>query len=295
MPPSDTTVGVVGLGEIGRGLASSIQKAGLPLAVYDVRPEAAQRFAAGAEVCGDLEGIGRLARVLVVAVLTDSQVLEVLDPRAGALATMAEGTTVVLVSTVSIETVRRVADWAGDRGVGVVDCGVSGGATAAAEGHLVSMVGGSDDDVEKARPAIEAFSELVVRMGPIGSGQRAKLARNLIQYASWLAAFEGQRLAEAAGIDLAKLAEVVRVSDRRIGGVSTLMFRSTTAPFGEADDAGLVGAMASAAALAHKDLGAAISLGRELGVRLPAAELADSYADAVFGVGPAPRPEGERT
>lgn len=294
MPVSDTTVGVVGLGEIGRGLASSIQKAGIPLAVYDVRPEAARQFDAGAQVCDDLEAIGRAARVLVVAVLTDSQVLEVLDPQKGALAAMGEGSTVVLVSTVSIDTVRRVAEWAAGRGVGVVDCGVSGGAAAAAEGHLVSMVGGSDEDVEKVRPAIEAFSELVVRMGPIGSGQRAKLARNLIQYASWLAAFEGQRLAEAAGIDLSKLAEVVRVSDRRIGGVSTLMFRSTTAPFADTDDAGLVAAMTSAAALAHKDLGAAISLGRELGVELPAAQLADSYADAVFGVGPAPGPKGER-
>lgn len=293
MPVSDTTVGVVGLGEIGRGLASSIQKAGMRLAVYDVRPEATRQFAAGADVCRDLDAIGRAARVLVVAVLTDEQVLEVLDPRSGALAAMAEGSTVVLVSTVSIDTVRRVAEWAGDRGVGVVDCGVSGGATAAAEGHLVAMVGGSDEDVERARPAIEAFSELVVRMGPVGSGQRAKLARNLIQYGSWLAAFEGQRLAEAAGIDLSKLAEVVRVSDRRIGGVSTLMFRSTTAPFSEADDAGLVAAMTSAAALAHKDLRAAMALGRELGVCLPAAELADSYADAVFGVGTAPRPEGE--
>lgn len=293
MPVSDTTVGVIGLGEIGRGLASSIQKAGMPLAVYDVRPEAAEKFADGSEVCGDLEGVGRLARVLVVAVLTDSQVLEVLDPRTGALAAMAEGSTVVLVSTVSIDTVRRVAEWTVGRRIGVVDCGVSGGAAAAAEGHLVAMVGGSDEDVERARPAIEAFSELVVRMGPIGSGQRAKLARNLIQYASWLAAFEGQRLAEAAGIDLSKLAEVVRVSDRRIGGVSTLMFRSTTAPFSDADDAGLVAAMTSAAALAHKDLGAAIALGRELGVELPAAELADSYADAVFGVGRAPGSEGE--
>jgi 3-hydroxyisobutyrate dehydrogenase-like beta-hydroxyacid dehydrogenase len=122
-------------------------------------------------------------------------------------------------------------------------------------------------------------------MGPLGAGLRAKLARNIAQYGSWLAAYEAQRLAEAAGIELSRLAEVIRASDKRIGGVSTLMFRSTVAPFSPDDDAGLVNAMRAAAVLAHKDLGAALSLAGELGVELPMARLADLEADAVFGVG----------
>ena len=75
-------------------------------------------------------------------------------------------------------------------------------------------------------------------MGPLGAGLAAKLARNLVQYGSWLAAYEGQVLAEAAGIELAKLATVIKASDARIGGASTLMFRTTVAPFTDADDRG---------------------------------------------------------
>ncbi|HVA74798.1 MAG TPA: NAD(P)-binding domain-containing protein [Acidimicrobiales bacterium] len=288
--PRKTIAGVIGLGEIGRGLASAIDKAGIPLAVHDVRTDAMRPFADRAHVCTDLAEIGSMSDVLVVAVVTDDQVLEVLDPSSGAAASMREGSTVVVVSTVRLETVRRLCDLLAVSGIGVVDCGVSGGASAAADGALVSMVGGSDTDVDRAAPVIDAFSSRVVRMGPPGAGQQAKLARNLIQFGAWLAAFEGQRLAEQAGIDLSKLAEVVKASDERIGGVSTLMFRSTTAPFGQSDDQGLVAAMESGASLAHKDLRAALDLGDELGVDLPLARLAQSHVDAVFGVGPLPAP-----
>ena len=122
-------------------------------------------------------------------------------------------------------------------------------------------------------------------MGPFGTGLAAKLARNLVQYGSWLAGYEGQVLAEAAGIDLAKLAQVIRASDARIGGASTLMFRSTVAPFAPSDDAGLVGAMRSAADLAHKDLRAALDLAEELDVDLPLAAMTDNRCDDIFGVG----------
>jgi len=123
-------------------------------------------------------------------------------------------------------------------------------------------------------------------MGPLGAGLQAKLARNLVQYGSWLAAYEGQVLAEAAGIELAKLAEVIRASDKLIGGASTLMFRRSVAPFTPDDDAGLVKAMEAAAALAHKDLRAALEQAEAHGVALPLAAMAEARADALFGVGP---------
>jgi 3-hydroxyisobutyrate dehydrogenase len=130
-------------------------------------------------------------------------------------------------------------------------------------------------------------------MGPLGAGLQAKLARNLVQYASWLAAYEAQVLAEAAGIELAKLAQVIKASDARIGGASTLMFRRTVAPFTDEDDAGLVGAMRTAATLAHKDLRGAMELGDALGIDLPLAAMTDARADALFGIGPDVRRDGE--
>ena len=127
-------------------------------------------------------------------------------------------------------------------------------------------------------------------MGPLGAGLSAKLARNLVQYGSWLAAYEGQVLAEAAGIDLALLARAIRASDRRIGGAATLMFRPTVAPLRPdvPTEVGLIEPMGAAARLAHKDLRAASELADALGVAVPVARLTDAYCEAIFGVGPTP-------
>jgi 3-hydroxyisobutyrate dehydrogenase-like beta-hydroxyacid dehydrogenase len=150
------------------------------------------------------------------------------------------------------------------------------------------MVGGDPAVIERVGPVFDAISSLTVTMGPFGTGLAAKLARNLITYGSWLAAYEGQKLAEAAGIPLAQLAEVVKASDVHIGGASRLMFRSTVAPFTEEDDRGLVGAMQAGASLAHKDLQAALDLAGSLEVDLPLAAMTQQRTDEIFGLGGSP-------
>jgi 3-hydroxyisobutyrate dehydrogenase-like beta-hydroxyacid dehydrogenase len=294
---SPPTVGVIGLGDIGSGVAAGLVRAGVDLVVCDIRPESTAPFAESGRVASDPAELGRLVDVVVVAVVTDEQVLAVLDGPSGALAGARPGTTVLIVSTVAPSTVARVAELASAYDVSVADCGVSGGPSSAAEGALISMIGGDDDVVEKIRPVLDAFSSLVVRMGPLGAGLQAKLARNLVQYASWLAAYEAQVLAEAAGIELSKLAQVIKASDARIGGAATLMFRQTAAPFTSDDDAGLVRAMRTAATLAHKDLRGALELADSLGIELPLAAMTDARADALFGIAPdvtsAPRTQAE--
>ena len=81
----------------------------------------------------------------------------------------------------------------------MVDCGVSGGPAAAATGELVCMVGGDPAVVDRLAPLFDAIGSLTVTMGPFGTGLAAKLARNLVTVRQWLAAYEGQVLAEAAG------------------------------------------------------------------------------------------------
>jgi 3-hydroxyisobutyrate dehydrogenase-like beta-hydroxyacid dehydrogenase len=279
-----TTVGVIGLGAIGAGVASGMARAGLDLVVNDVFPAATEPFADLARVAQSPTELGSLCDVVVVAVVDDAQVNDVLLGPDGALSTLRPGSTVVLVSTVSIPTVRALADAAAERSIDVVDCGVTGGPAAAASGELVSMVGGAPDVIERITPVLDAYSSLVVHMGPAGAGLQAKLARNVVQYGTWLAAFEGQKLAEAAGVDLSKLAAVIKASEPRTGGTTALMFRATVAPFGPQDDARIVSAMATAAKLCHKDVGAALSLAEDLGVSLPMAALLDDQCDAIFGI-----------
>ena len=285
-----TTVGVIGLGDIGRGVADGVLRAGLGLVVCDLRPEATAPYAGRAHVAAGPPEVGERSDVVVVVVLDDAQVRGVLDGAGGAVGTMAAGSVVLVLSTVAPETVQAVAAVAARRDVDVLDCGVSGGPQAAAEGALVAMVGGDGAVVERVRPVIDAFAQLVLHMGPLGAGLKAKLARNLVQYASWLAAYEAQVLAEAAGIELGKLAEAIRTSDREIGGSSRLMFRHTAAPFPPGTDRGILDLMEAGARLAHKDLRAAIELGASLGLPMALAHMTEARTDAVFGL--APDPEG---
>jgi 3-hydroxyisobutyrate dehydrogenase len=284
-------VGVIGLGDIGAGVAANFEKAGFELSVCDVRAEATALFEGRAHIAASPAELSARCEVVVVAVVSDAQLESVVAGPEGVLAGITPGAgaaQILVLSTVGIETVRRMAESASAAGSELVDCGVSGGPVAAAEGKLVAMVGGTDEAVERVRPVIEAFASLVLHMGPAGAGLQAKLSRNIVQYGSWLAAFEGQRLAEAAGIELAKLAQAIRESDAMIGGASRLMFRETVEPFDETADHRLVEAMRAGANLAHKDLRAALELAGDLGVSLPLTELTEELCDPVFGLGEIP-------
>ena len=254
----------------------------------DIRDEALTDFAGRASTTTSPSALAERSNIIVVAVVNDAQVLTVTTGDDGVLGSAAPGTVLVIVSTISPAALAAVAAAAKAADVRVIDCGVSGGPTAAATGELISMVGGAEEDIAEAAVVLEAMSSLVVRMGDLGTGLLAKLARNVVQYGGWLAAYEGQRIAEAGGIELAKLAQVIRASDAKIGGAATLMFRPTVAPFGPDDHEGLVASMAAGAALAAKDLAAALEAAAELGLALPGVEVTASHIDAVFGVGGGP-------
>ena len=107
--------------------------------------------------------------------------------------------------------------------------------------------------------------------GPIGAGTKFKLARNLMHFVAFTAATEAQRLAEAAGLDLVELGEVVRHTDAITGGPGAIMHRDTTAPIAEDDF--WHGVFEHVRALGEKDLRFAIALADELGVDVPLARL----------------------
>jgi 3-hydroxyisobutyrate dehydrogenase len=280
-----SVVGVIGLGAIGDGVASSLVREGFPVVVCDVRSEATDPYRDRATVAGSPADLVRQSDVVVVAVVNDDQVHAVLSGADGGLAAADPDTTFIIVSTISIPCVEAIGAEAAALGVPVLDCGVTGGPSSAATGELVCMVGGDASAIERVRAVFDAIGSLTVAMGAFGSGLAAKLARNLVTYGSWLAAYEGQRLAEAAGIELSRLAAVIKASDPRIGGASTLMFRPTVAPFTQDDDKGLVDAMRAASQLAHKDLAAALQLAADLQIDLPLAEMTDQRCDQIFGVG----------
>jgi 3-hydroxyisobutyrate dehydrogenase len=269
-----TSVGFVGLGNIGRPMALRLaevqEAAGLALTVYDVAPEpVAALRAAGAEVAASVAELAGRVDVLCVMVRDDEQVRDVLGQ---ALGTARDGLVVVVHSTVAPATPRQLEITAAQHGVLLVDAPVSGGAMGAAAGTLAVLVGGSEEAFAAARPALDALGSKVVHAGPIGAGTAFKLARNLMHFVAFTAATEAQRLAEAAGLDLRALGDVVRHTDAITGGPGAIMHRETARPIPAGDF--WEGVLGHVADLGEKDLRHATALAASLGVDTPLADLA---------------------
>ena len=173
---------------------------------------------------------------------------------------------IVIHSTIAPTTPAELEAGAGST---VLDAPVSGGPMGAADGSLAIMVGGSDDAFATARPTLDVIGSKVVHAGPLGSGTRMKLARNLIHFVAFTAVTEAQQLAEAAGLDLLALGDVVRHTDAITGGPGAIMHRDTAAPI--APDDFWHGVFEHVRALGEKDLSFAIALADELGVDVPLA------------------------
>jgi len=263
-------VGFIGLGNIGKPMALRLAACHLDLRVFDVAAEPlAELEAAGVRVAASVAELAADVDVLCVMVRDDDQVRDVLGEALGGLR---EAAVVVIHSTVAPATPRQLAITAERHGVLLVDAPVSGGSMGAEAGTLAFMVGGTAEAYAACEPTLALMGAKVVHAGPIGSGTTMKLARNLMHFVAFTAATEAQRLAEAAGLDLVELGQVVRHTDAITGGPGAIMHRETTAPL--APDDFWHGVFEHVTALGEKDLGFAIELADKLGVDVPLAELA---------------------
>ena len=280
-PP--TGVGFIGLGQIGAPMATRLLAWPDGLTVCDVVPEPTAPFAdAGAHVAATPAAVAARAGVISLMVRDDAQVTEVLLGSDGIVEAAAPGTVVAIHSTVEAATPARLRDEALRHHVEIVDAPVSGGFMGAHEGTLAIMVGGSDTAMAAVREPFALMGTLVAHLGDVGAGTRAKLARNLITFASFAAVGEAARLAEAAGVDLGALGDVVRHSDAVTGGPGAVMLRGQTGPI--PDDDGLRAIFAHTRELGEKDLRLALDLGAETGTDLPIARQALERLAEALGV-----------
>ena len=276
-----TRLGIIGLGDMGGAIAEGVLTGQwddeVAVVGYDISAEAMERFT---ELGGTpAASVGELARqvdLVAVVVIDDAQVSQVCRGDDGAIAGAVEsGALVAVHSTVLPATVVELAAEAGEAGVALIDAPVTGGTYAARSRDLVVFCGGDEAHTEQGRPHFERYGGMVVNVGPLGAGLRAKVARNLISYAEMAVAFEAISLAAAADVDLKAFADIVSYSDRNIGphmGVFTRPIVYPPPAFG-----------GSFTRIAHKDLGGALALGEELGVELPITALVDQHIDAAFG------------
>ena len=272
-----TTIGFIGLGNIGAAMAQRLPAESLW--VHDIRAEAVTSFVERGAHPGSPQDLAAACDVISIVVLTDVQVRSVVGEL---LEDAGPGTVIAIHSTIERRTAPQLAEAAARQGVYVIDAPVSGGAAGAAAGRLAVMVGGERQAYETAKPVFRHWADLVLHVGPAGAGTHCKLARNLLTFAGFAAAAEASKLAEAAGIDLGQLAAVVRQSDTVSGGPGAIMVRASPAELDPAD--GLRPIFEHTAALGEKDLALALAMGEALGVDLPFAALARQTLAAALGV-----------
>ncbi len=270
-------VGVIGLGTIGSGVAICLARAGMLAAVYDVRANAADGLKGVPPLAGSPAEVARVCDTVVIAVVNVAQVIDVLSGPEGVLAAARPGLNVVLVSTVALNDLARIRALTDAAGVGLADCGVTGGRYAREKG-LIALVGADDALFAAVKPVLEAFTKAVVHMGGPSAGMAGKIARNVIFFGCLRAGYEGAALARAAGVDIAKLAHVVENSEEGTGGPMMLMGRPD--PSTDPKEAARREYIRN---LMNKDLEAALELGKALGVPLPLVELTRASDRAVVG------------
>ena len=272
-------VGLIGVGNMGRGMSRNILKAGHQLTMYDVRSEAMEALVQeGADAAESPRAVGVAADTVFIMVLNVEQVKAALLGEDGLLAGLNPGSTVICTATIGRSQVMEVGELVTAKGVNIVDAPVSGGAPGAAAGTLTMMVAADGKAFAAAKPVLEAVGRDIYHVGEdIGMGQTVKSALAVLIGTTYAGIFEALTLAVKAGVAPETLRDVVSTSV-----VGNFLFRDTTENILARNFKGQsnIGTM-------YKDLSLAKSMANDCGVPLFAA----SAAFELFQAGKAVNPE----
>jgi 3-hydroxyisobutyrate dehydrogenase len=203
-------VGIIGLGNMGGRIAARVAAGGIAVRGFDTDP--ARAPAAGVEAFPTLQAlVGESDAVLLS--LPDSAVVEsVVESPDGLLAHARDGQIVVDLSTSHPSSTIRLAELLAERGVTLLDAGISGGAAAAERGTLTIMAGGDGQALERVRSILETFSGRIFHMGAVGSGHTTKILNNFLNGVTLAATAEVMVAARLAELDLRRVLEVINAS-----------------------------------------------------------------------------------
>ncbi len=278
-------VGIVGIGDMGSGLARNLIKAGFMVSGYDLKPDRLRDFTQmGGSACASSAEVGAASDVVFVMVMNGSEVTEVVfgpDGNTGLASTLPAGATIVLTATIKPREARDLAAALADHDILIVDTPVSGGRPGADGGALTLMAAGSDAALAKAQGPMEAISGTIHRVGTeIGEGQTVKACLQSLIGSIFSGAFEATALAAKAGVPGQVLFDVFSTSAAGCGitnaAVGSVMARKFE------DTGSHINTM-------HKDLTISLDLAMELGVPLFTA----STAMQMFQAGRTRHPDGD--
>ena len=193
-------IAFIGLGHMGSGMAPNLAQAGHEVRAFDLVPEVvAHAVGKGCTAASSTAEAARDADVVITMLPAAKHVRAVYHDDIAPNAK--PGTLLIDCSTIDVASAREVGEGLQKLGFEFVDAPVSGGIAAAAGGSLTFMVGGTDEQFEKARPFLEPMAKAVIHAGQLGAGQAAKICNNMILGATMVATCEAFVLAQKLGLD----------------------------------------------------------------------------------------------
>lgn len=274
------SVGFIGLGNMGMGMAKNILQKGLELTVYDIRKEPLKELAQlGAQIAKFPREVGERSDVVFVMVLDGAQVKEVVLGKRGLLEGMKPGSTIICTATIMRSEMIEVANAVTKKGIKIIDSPVSGGAPGAAAGTLTMMVAAKKDVFESSKGVLQTVGKDIYHVGEEpGMGQTVKAALEAIVGASFTAIFEALVLGAKAGVKPEVLYQVISTSM-----VGSALFRYTAKHIMERHFKG----GGACIQVMYKDLGITMNMAKECGVPM----FTTSAAYELFQAGKSLNPE----
>lgn len=204
------TVGFIGLGKMGKGMASNLCRKGFDLIVFDINAAAVKDLVdLGARAAGSVGEASHNVDVVVTMLPNSEIVLETINGPGGVLANARPGTTVMDMSTVRPEATDCLAEEAKKRGMAFVDAPVGRLASHADRGESLFMVGASSKDFELVLPLLQAMGTTIHHCGGVGTGTRTKLVNNYLAVVSCQLNAEALTLSQRLGLSLQKTLDVI--------------------------------------------------------------------------------------
>ena len=253
-------IGFIGLGIMGKPMATHLLEAGYPLTVLN-RSRAPQEelVAAGAQAGQSPRHVAEQSDVVMTMLPDSPDVEQVVLGAGGVMEGLRPGSLVIDMSTISPAVARRVATVARERGSDALDAPVSGGQVGAQNATLSIMVGGSVAAFERARPIFERLGKNIVHVGEAGAGQVTKAANQIVVAVTIAAISEALLLAAKSGVDPAKVREALLggfAQSKILDAHGNRMLQRNFAP-------------GFKTRLHRKDLAIALNTAREIGMSLP--------------------------
>jgi 3-hydroxyisobutyrate dehydrogenase len=208
-----TTLGFIGLGNMGGPMAANLLKAGHTVKVFDLVPAALENLAEqGALTCGSALDATVNVDVLISMLPASVHVETLYLGEKGILPHIKASTLVIDCSTIAPSSAQKVSAAAHERGITMLDAPVSGGVGGAVGGTLTFIVGGTSEGLARAQPLLEAMGENIFHAGAAGAGQVAKICNNMLLSVLMAGTAEALQLGVDNGLDPAVLSEIMRKS-----------------------------------------------------------------------------------